>query len=222
MASTSLTSRLEARVHLAAVATIALVAISYFTAIIIVLHFVRSSLDPMERPTSEYAVGPHGYLMTTAFLAVSLASFMLVIGLSRGIAPPAQSRIGLGLLGLLAIGVLVAMIFPIDPEGAARTTSGTIHRINGPLAFLSLSSGAVLVSRRLKEDERWQPAHRWALILSVGMLTLWILTPLAIILDTGIVGLVQRALLITFVAWFVLMATRLRKISSRAAFGVAS
>ena len=113
---------------LSKLAAIAIAAIAYFAVIIVILHFLRPDLDPISRPTSEYAVGDYSYLMTSAFFSMSFASFALAIGLHRGVAQPVLSRIGLGLLGLWGVGVLVAMLFPIDPEGSPKTIAGTIHR----------------------------------------------------------------------------------------------
>jgi hypothetical protein len=150
--------------------------------------------------------------MTSAFFSMSLGSFALVIGLYQGVSQPARSRIGLGLLGIWAVGVLIAMIFPIDLEGAPQTISGTIHQINGPLAFLSLTAGTILVSRCFKRDENWRPFHRTALILSLVMLTVFMATFVNIATDSGFAGLCQRIFLAAFVTWFFLTAARLRSI----------
>jgi bacteriorhodopsin len=112
------------------------------------------------------------------------------------------------------VGVLIAMIFPIDLEGAPQTISGTIHGINGPLAFLSLTAGAILVSRRFEQDEKWRPFHRTALTLSLIMLAAFIATFLNIVTESGFAGLCQRMFLAAFVTWFFLTATRLRSIAA--------
>jgi Protein of unknown function (DUF998) len=213
MSRTDQSPCLHARTKLARIATVATVGVAYFAAIIVVFHFLRPDLDPVSRPTSEYAVGPYGFLMTSAFFSMSLATFALVIGLYQGVSQPARSEIGLGLLGIWAVGVLIAMIFPIDPEGAPQTISGTIHRINGPLAFLSLTAGAILVSQRFKHDEEWRPFHRTALILSLIMLALFIATLVNIVTGAGFAGLCQRIFLAAFATWFFLTATRLRSIA---------
>ena len=190
-------------------ATLSFVGIVYFSATINALHLLRTDVDPIARTTSEYAVGSYGYLMTSAFLAICLASLALAYGLYVGVAPSAISRPGLGLIMLWAIGVLIVMVFPIDPEGTPRTTAGTIHRIVGPPTFLSLSAGAFLVSRRMNFDERWLAVRRPAVLLSLAMLILWILIPLNIALDIGLLGLVQRILLVTLVTWYLLVTARL-------------
>jgi uncharacterized membrane protein YozB (DUF420 family) len=208
---------LHTRTQLARIATVAVAGIAYFGAIIVVLHFLRPDLNPLSRPTSEYAVGQYGFLMTSAFFSVSLATFALVTGLYRGVSRAARSRIGLGLLGVWGVGVLIAMIFPIDPEGAPQTISGTIHRINGPLSFLSLTAGAILVSRRFKHDETWRPFHRSALVLSLIMLTVFVATVVNNATGSGFAGLCQRIYLVALVTWFLLTAKRLRSIANGAA-----
>ena len=80
--------------------TLALISIAYFVAVIVTLHFLRPDLNPISRPTSEYAVGPYRFLMTTAFLSMSVASLSLVTGLYKGMPQSARSRIGLMLLGI--------------------------------------------------------------------------------------------------------------------------
>ena len=68
MPSTDLSPGLRTgRQPMARVATIALVGVAYFAVIIVVLHFLRPDLNPISSPTSEYAVGPYGFLMTSAF-----------------------------------------------------------------------------------------------------------------------------------------------------------
>jgi len=100
MASAELSPSLHTRTQLARIATVAIVGGAYFSVIIVVLHFLRPDLNPLRQPTSEYAVGPYGFLMTSAFLSMGLASFALVIGLYQGVSQPARSRIGLALLGI--------------------------------------------------------------------------------------------------------------------------
>lgn len=214
MSSTNLSFSLQMRKQIARVATVVLVGIIYFVAILAALHFLRPDHNPIRQTTSQYAVGPYGFLMTSAFLSMSVASFVLVIGLYKRVSPPARSQIGLVLLGIWGVGVLIAMIFPINLDGTPLTTSGMIHRISGPVAFLSLAAGAILVSRRFKQDENWRSLHRSALILSWIMLAAFIMTFLNIITESGFAGLFQRILLATVVTWFILVAVRLRYIAT--------
>jgi len=192
------------------ISTIALICIAYFAFAIVALHFLRPDLNPLSRPTSEYAVGEYGFLMSTAFFSMSVASFSLLIGLYKGISKPAQSRIGLILLGIWGTGVLVAMMFPINREGTDLTTVNIIHRTNGPLIFLCLSVGAVLISRRVRLDDKWRPFYHTALTLSLIMLALFFITGANIATKSGFEGLCQRTFLLVFVTWFISMNLHLR------------
>lgn len=200
-------------------ATVALAGIAYFVVALVALHLLRPDHDPIRQTTSQYAVGRYGLLMTSAFLSMSVASFALVIGLHHGVSQPARSRVGLGLLTLWGVGVLIAMCFPINLDGTPPTTSGIIHRINGPLAFLSLTAGMILLSRRLKHDPRWHPLHRSALILSLVMLALFVVTFLNIVTGFGFAGLAQRMSLAVVVLWYLLAAGQLRSLRGASAAG---
>jgi len=192
--------------------TVAIAAIAYFVVIIVALHFLRPDLNPISRPTSEYAVGAYGYLMTSAFFSMSLASWALVIALYQGVPRPAQSRIGLILLGIWAVGLLIAMLFPIDLDGAPQTMAGTIHAINGPLTFLSLTIGVLLVSWHFKHHAEWRSFHRLAVSLSFVLLLAFIALPVSRVTELALAGLIQRIVLATFVTWFVITAMRLRSL----------
>ncbi len=198
---------------LSKLAALAIAAITYFAVIIVILHFLRPDLDPISRTTSEYAVGSYGFLMTSAFFSMSLASWVLIVGLYQGVSQPARSRVGLGLLGLWGVGALIAMLFPIDLEGSPQTVAGTIHRINGPLIFLCVTVGTILLSRRFKQDENWRLIYRPALLLSLVMLAAFILTFLSFAAQLGFTGLMQRIHLAALVTWMLLTAARLRSIA---------
>lgn len=196
-------------------ATVALAGVTYFTVAIVALHFLARDVDPVRYTTSFYAVGPYAILMSSAFLAMSIATTGLVVGLAKAARSTARSRVALALLGVWAVGALIAMLFPIGPEGAAPNLANTVHRINGPLAFLALSLGALLTSVGFVHDEWWRPIRRAAIALSLIMVAGFV--GLAVSLATGgaYSGLLQRILLTAVVAWYVLTALRLRSSGPR-------
>jgi hypothetical protein len=149
--------------------------------------------------------------MTIAFLGMSVGSFALIAGLYKGISK--RPKLGLILLCIWAVGVLVAMIFPIDPEGSPSTISGTIHETNGPITFLSLTIGIILVSIGFRRDVNWGSLYRYALILSLVMLIIFISVVVNFATGLRYEGILQRLYLVTFSLWFVMIALHLRKIS---------
>jgi hypothetical protein len=214
MIPTTLSPSLGMTKQLKAIAMTVIGGSVYFVIVIAALHFLRPDLDPIRQPTSQYAVGPYGFLMTSAFFSMSIASFALVLGLYQGISQPARSQVGLALLGLWGAGVIIAMLFPIDPEGSPQTMAGTIHQIDGPLAFLCVTASTILLSRRLNQDENWRLIYHPALLLSLILLTAFILTFLSFATQLGFMGLMQRIHLTTLVTWMLLTAARLRALES--------
>src|SRR6476646_2024128 len=100
MASTTISPNLQATRQAARIATVSMISIIYFAAAIVALHLLRPDHNPVSQPTSEYAVGPYSFLMTSAFFSMSLASLTLVVAFFQGIPEWARSRIGLALLGV--------------------------------------------------------------------------------------------------------------------------
>jgi hypothetical protein len=213
MASTILSPRQRTTKQLQTIATIAIVGVAYFAGIIVVLHFLRPDLNPIGQPASQYALGPYGFLMSSAFFSMAVAAFALVIGLYQGTSQPARSRLGLVLLALWGVGVSLAMLFPMDPDGAPATLGGTIHNVTGPLAFLSVTAGTLILSQRFKKDENWRPIYRAALVLSIILLPAFLLTFLSFVTQAGFTGLAQRIFLAALVAWMALTAAHLRSIA---------
>ena len=56
---------------------------TWFVLVLVVLHLLRRDLPPGRTMISQYAVGPYGALMASAFVALALALLMLVLGLLR-------------------------------------------------------------------------------------------------------------------------------------------
>ncbi|MEX2537749.1 MAG: DUF998 domain-containing protein [Actinomycetota bacterium] len=193
---------------LAILAAVAILGTAYFVVDIVGMHFLSPEISPVHRPTSEYATGPFGYLMTSAFVSLSLGTWALVLGLRRDLPSAGPHRVGLVFLGIWGIGLLVAATFQIDPEGASDTVSGTIHSINGPLTFLSLVIGTNLVSRGFKQDVRWSSIHRLASGLALFMIPAFVVGGLTAARESG-AGIAQRVLIVTFASWFLLVAARL-------------
>ena len=210
MSTTTFTSGAKTPKLTARRATIATIGVLCFGVLLVILHFLRPDLNPISEPTSAYAGGPFSFLMTTAFFCMSVASLTLVLALNRQVSPSRQSRIGRVLLGTWALGVLIAMIFPMDADGAPSTLSGTIHQTAGPLTFLALTTGMIFMSWAFQQDAEWRPFSGTSMTLSLLMLAAFVATFLSFAADLGTTGLAQRIALTTAVTWMLLVAGRLR------------
>jgi Protein of unknown function (DUF998) len=189
--------------------TVAISGTVWFVLAIAALHVLSPEIDPVHRPTSEYARGPFGYLMTSAFVSLSLATWALVVGLHRDLQSAGLHRAGLWFLAVWGAGLLVAATFPIDLDDAPRTLAGRIHTTNGPIIFLNLTIAINLVSRGFKHDVRWRPIHRFTSVLALLMIPEFVAGGLARARGTG-AGIMQRAFIVTFATWFLVVATQLR------------
>jgi hypothetical protein len=194
-------------------ALLAIITTIYYFLSLGLVHLLRRDVDPVTEEVSNYAVGSWGFLNVTGILGLGLGALALTFGLHFGISRPGRSRIGLILLGLYGVAQMLTAIFPIDTGGGEATTSGTLHNTFGSIAFFAFPPAAILLSWRIRKDERWsiQPG---ALVLSLVVLAAAVFTVMSDAL--GILGLGQRTFLVTAPLWMLLMAIGLRSVVERA------
>jgi hypothetical protein len=178
------------------------------------LHFLRTDVNPMVEPVSNYAVGAYGFLSTAANIGSGSAALALTFGLYLSIASPGRSRVGLFLLGLFGVSELLAAIFPID-VGAQATTIGTIHNIVGNIAFFGFLAAVILLSWSMGKDEQWRSIRRPALALALVVLGMAVLTIVGANIGIGF-GVGQRLFNVTSMGWMLLVALRLRSMAQGA------
>ena len=175
------------------------------------LHFLRTDVNPVVEPVSNYAVGAYGFLSTAANIGGGLGALALTLGLYLSIAPPGRSRVGLFLLGLFGVSELLAAIFPID-VGAQATTIGTIHNIVGNISFFGFLAAVILLSWSMGKDEQWRSIRRPALALALVVLGMAVLTIVGANIGIGF-GVGQRLFNVTSMGWMLLVALRLRSMA---------
>jgi len=178
------------------------------------LHFLRTDVNPMVEPVSNYAVGAYGFLSTAANIGSGLAALALTLGLYLSIASPGRSRVGLFLLGLFGVSELLAAIFPID-VGAQATTIGIIHNVVGNIAFFGFLAAVILLSWSMGKDEQWRSIRRPALALALVVLGMAVLTIVGANIGIGF-GVAQRLFNVTSMGWMLLVALCLRSIAQGA------
>ena len=178
------------------------------------LHFLRTDVNPIVEPVSNYAVGAYGFLSTAANIGSGLAALALTLGLYLSIASPGRSRVGLFLLGLFGVSELLAAIFPID-VGAQATTIGIIHNVVGNIAFFGFLAAVILLSWSMGKDEQWRSIRRPALALALVVLGMAVLTIVGANIGIGF-GVAQRLFNVTSMGWMLLVALCLRSIAQGA------
>ena len=186
------------------------------------LHLLEPEFDPTWRFISEYALGNFGWIMGLAFLALatSLAS--------AGVAIFSQIRtvvgyIGLALLGLSAVGILIAAIFTTDPISTSReaaTFSGNMHVLGATLDWTPVA--ALLLSFGLARNQAWRPIRK-SLFITAGI-TLVAMVVFILFLPTdgkfgpGVyAGLFGRFLVVSYLGWLVTVGLQALKLHGQKA-----
>jgi hypothetical protein len=193
-----------------ACATAAICLFAYAAVALGVLHILRPDYAPATNFVSNYAVGPYGWIMTTFFVAFSIALLALVAGLFMGPVKGAFGLIGLGALLVTAAGLIVTAIYPTDLPGAPYTRSGDIHELSFRINVVGILFGVLGLSAALGAAQTWRRYRR-----TVWSLACLIVIALAIQFATlrkGLpYGLANRFFVVVVFTWMIYVADRLRR-----------
>ena len=139
-----------------------------FVLLLVILHLIRPDLDPSWRFISEYANGPHGWMMVAAFIALATSFVSLFVALRSQVRTIA-GRIGLAGLLVSATGLIIAAIFPTDPVTTppdAMTPSGKLHALGGALG-IAMPVATGLLSWNLARNIAWRRARTSMIVTAV-------------------------------------------------------
>ncbi len=187
-------------------AQVVLACVTYYVAVIVLLHFLSPHVDPRYQFMSEYAVGRYCSLMTTTFFVLSAASFALGVALFRSRKVIRPSLPGLVLLLIWVLMICIAGIFPTDPDEGPRSAAGLIHGRASMLGFTSVILALLLLSASFRRrDSALRPAFNVSLSLALCVL----LTFVGIMAGLPFTGLLQRLLLVLILSWHALIALKL-------------
>jgi hypothetical protein len=199
---------------------VALASVGLWVLIVIVLHGLKSDLDPVETYISDYAIGDNGLLMAAAFVIVGLGMLCLAMGLRASLASGKRVLLGVILMAVTGVGFILAGVFTTDPTGAEEaTTEGSLHLLGAVLVFPVTIANSFVLLGVFRRDPRWASfAARWRWapwVLLVGMIV-------AFGSPDDILGLTQRVFAAIIMGWFAVMALGLMAPSSATGRGVTS
>jgi hypothetical protein len=181
-----------------------------FSAILILLHFLKPEFDPSWRMISEYEIGRWGILMRLAFASLSVSCFALAAIFWQHVWSFADL-----LLMLAASGPLIAAIFAPDPITTPRTSktnTGHWHDVGGILFIVGFPVAVTLITVSAR-DPMFTPLHSWLLWLLpmvwIGFLTFFV--ALFNYRKTGTpnpdmkIGWPNRFMVFTYLTWIILV-----------------
>ncbi|MFI7606714.1 DUF998 domain-containing protein [Micromonospora sp. NPDC049366] len=183
----------------------------------------RDDYDPLRHPVSSLALGDHGWTQTANFLLCGLLTLLFAVGARRALRPGRASTWGPLLIGVWAVGLLVAGTFTTDPVSGyppgtpdaptAYSTSGTLHDGAALVAFPALTAAFFVLTRRFAGQRR----RGWAIYSALSGLVFlagFVLAGTGFAQTAGLVdlaGLYQRIAIITGLLWLTLLAVHLRR-----------
>ena len=171
---------------------------------IMVLHGVRSDVDPLRDVMSHYANGDRGPLMSVVFYAFGLSALALGVRLGTAIDRRGVTHAVPALMVLAGLGLVVAGVFEVDRPDAPGTLQETIHSNAAVAAFVMLIVAMLLFSLACRDDDRWW-SLRW---VSTGLALTAAASSVAaqVARSSGSSGAMQRLLAGAVLVWFLVVA----------------
>lgn len=163
---------------------------------VLALHVLRRDLEPASHRLSEYANGPWGWLMTSAFVMVAAGVWLLRRALPAG-GPLRPMR---ALLAVAAAGFLVSAAFPTDPT-MPDAVRERVHSVASTGALITLAAAALWTVTLGAAAIGWRrgPAAVAVAVAALGVL----FSPLAH--DSRWTGAVQRLCYAALTVWLLLL-----------------
>jgi hypothetical protein len=209
-------SRLTALIAAASAMAVAL--------IVVALHAIKPEFEPSWRFISEYAIGPHGWIMKLTFLIWSAGCFALALALRHEVTA-LPGKLGIAVLFVVALALIPAGLFAQDPVTAKPeelTASGQIHAFASMIGVPGIPIAAMLTSTSLwRTNPAWRPyrlsimatAHAtWVSFVAMGIYMVWALPRTGGFNPELWAGWMNRLVVATYLVWQLTVACRLMMI----------
>jgi 4-amino-4-deoxy-L-arabinose transferase-like glycosyltransferase len=166
-------------------------------ACVVALHVIRPRVSPIERQLSEYALGPDGWLMDTAFATAAGGFTALAIFLAGSWGRP---RLVPAALVVAAVALVLSAVYRLD---ANDETENAIHRWASGAAAAAVVVAAVGWS--VADAGRRRPWRR-GIDRPIALLALGLVMVSPALDDTFVAGIHQRLVWAALIAWSVVVA----------------
>ncbi|MGW8821519.1 DUF998 domain-containing protein [Paenibacillus lautus] len=181
-----------------------------FVLLLCSLHLLQPEFDPTWRFISEYALGDFGWIMHLSFGLLALAQISVAITIFPHIRT-VTGYIGLVILGISAIGVIIAGIYVTDPISVSpddATFSGSMHSIGAMLDYTPIA--ALLISLSLCRLDVWRPMKRVLLTSAMIAIVAMLVFVLRIPQDGQfgpevLAGMFGRFLILAEITWLIVV-----------------
>jgi hypothetical membrane protein len=186
------------------------IGVAYFAAVAVALEALRTDNNPLKIVLSDYAHGPYGLWLNSAFLVLGLGTFALALGLWSWFHHRGHVPIGPLLLVVSGLGDMLAGLFDNDfppPDLPPRSVSGAFHTLGSFTSLLAFDLAMFVLARQFRSRPEWRAFSRTALRLALVIVAaegIWIVAH-----NFLYVGAIEDLLLVLILVWQLLTALQL-------------
>jgi hypothetical membrane protein len=195
-----------------------------FIVVFLIEEAVRPGYSSWRYYVSQLGTGPGGWIQDVSFLECGITCLGFAFALRRLFRGGKAFLFGPLLLGVYALAMIAAGIFPTDPAlgyppGAVPpvqpSSHGMVHGLAGAIVFTILPITCFVVTRRFIGNAAWRGWALYSFLAGAVMLVFGILSIAAAPLSaTGQwpnapIGILQRVAIIVGFTWISLLAARL-------------
>lgn len=164
---------------------------------------VNREYSPVAETVSRFVNTDHGWLVSVGLYAFAIAA--------AGLAVAVRERADRVLFGILAVGILLAALFPADPPGqwANPSTSEQVHGLAAWIGLICLNVGALRFSRRNRRTGLLPVAI--AAAVAMGLFMVCTFDAMLFRELPNLIGLTERLAIAADLAWMCLAARAIRR-----------
>lgn len=142
--------------------------ISAFVVVVLTLHGLQGSMNPVDHTISDYSLGRYGWLMRAGFAALGSGVLGTAVSLHLTSTTNSWRRAGLLLLTFTAVGLFLDSGYNTDHPGVRETTDGTVHGVGMLIICLTLPAAGFILASEVLQLPSMAPRARLLQILSVA------------------------------------------------------
>jgi hypothetical protein len=172
--------------------------VAVFVVVCTAAQFLRSDLDWIHAPLSFYLIGPGGWAVKIAYLALSASLVGIGAGFHRSLDMRSRGRVPMLLFVISGIALAVTAISDTSTKHGDTSVHARIHLLAAGTTFFCVTIAMLLQSLRLRKDASWRSAFAYAFALAAAAhAALWIYAVGHVLPK----GLMQKIVIMLILAW---------------------
>jgi Protein of unknown function (DUF998) len=174
----------------------------------VIVQLLPPHYNPLSQSESDLAVGPYGFLMALNFVIRGLLILIFLVAFIGVIPKEGQSRSGLILLAVSAIGKLIIAFVATDLTSPPQTLHGTIHALVALASFFCGALGILLLSLSLRHVPNVHPSQHFLVGLASVTLVWSVIVIGTVVVSShiGVWGLLERIFDGLFYLWILIVS----------------